>query len=400
MVYAIGERRVVLHGDGHFIAPTAAVIGSVVLETESSVWFGTVIRGDNEPITIGARSNVQDGAVLHTDPGFPLVIGSGVTVGHQAMLHGCTIGDGSLVGIQAIVMNGAVVGRECIVGAGALIPEGKVDSRPFARRQQPRRVVRGDRPEVAVREAADVYVRKAVGTGASSCATIAGDPGFRGRERSPLNRPGLRRVNRLPAPRTAMKRLVLPSSSCSRSPLPSRRHEPRPGPRVPRRASRGGGGDRARRCRRLRLAVSGMADITLVQECGRVGADRGAAEAARSHAPRSPRRHAPHRQRATTGGFMGFLFGQPAAIQATITFRDLQAVDMSGSVKLKADGWRRTSSRSRSRARQAAHRRPRREGARRRRLRVRSRPKSPARDRAWRIAISGAGDYRAAGLAE
>src|SRR5262245_37831142 len=125
MLLSLGERRPELRGDGHYIAPTGVVVGSVVLEAGSSVWFGAVVRGDNEPITIGPRSNVQDGAVLHTDPGFTLLIGAGGTVGHQAMLHGCTIGDGSLVGSQASVMNGAVVGRQCIVGAGALVPEGR-----------------------------------------------------------------------------------------------------------------------------------------------------------------------------------------------------------------------------------------------------------------------------------
>ncbi len=163
MVYALGDRRVVFRGEGHFIAPTAAVVGSVVLETASSVWFGTVVRGDNELITIGARSNVQDGSVLHTDPGFPLVIGADVTVGHQVMLHGCTIGDGSLIGIQAIVMNGAVIGRECIVGAGALVPEGRAIPDRSLVIGSPGRVVRTltDEEVARIRGGADVYVRKA-----------------------------------------------------------------------------------------------------------------------------------------------------------------------------------------------------------------------------------------------
>jgi carbonic anhydrase/acetyltransferase-like protein (isoleucine patch superfamily) len=163
MICSLGDRRVVLRGEGHFIAPTAAVVGSVVLETESSVWFGTVVRGDNEPITIGPRSNVQDGSVLHTDPGFPLVIGADVTVGHQVMLHGCTIGDGSLIGIQAIVMNGAVVGRECIVGAGALVPEGRTIPDRSLVIGSPGRVVRTltDEEVAGIRGGADVYVRKA-----------------------------------------------------------------------------------------------------------------------------------------------------------------------------------------------------------------------------------------------
>jgi carbonic anhydrase/acetyltransferase-like protein (isoleucine patch superfamily) len=109
-----------------FVAAEATLIGKVRLGERASVWFAAVLRGDNELISIGEASNVQDGAVLHTDPGFPLTVGAGVTVGHQAMLHGCTIGAGTLIGIRSVVLNGAVVGRECIVGAGALITEGKV----------------------------------------------------------------------------------------------------------------------------------------------------------------------------------------------------------------------------------------------------------------------------------
>jgi carbonic anhydrase/acetyltransferase-like protein (isoleucine patch superfamily) len=108
-----------------YIAPSATLIGHVRLGAGASVWFGAVLRGDNEPITIGARSNVQEGVVLHTDPGCPLSVGDGVTIGHQAMLHGCTVGDGSLIGIQAIVLNRALIGRHCLVGAGAVVTEGK-----------------------------------------------------------------------------------------------------------------------------------------------------------------------------------------------------------------------------------------------------------------------------------
>jgi carbonic anhydrase/acetyltransferase-like protein (isoleucine patch superfamily) len=113
-------------GGKAWIAPTAAVIGNVRLEADASVWFGAVIRGDNEPIVIGRGSNVQDGSVLHTDPGFPLTIGAHVTIGHMAMLHGCTIEDGALVGIGAVVLNGARIGRNSLIGAHALITEGKV----------------------------------------------------------------------------------------------------------------------------------------------------------------------------------------------------------------------------------------------------------------------------------
>jgi carbonic anhydrase/acetyltransferase-like protein (isoleucine patch superfamily) len=106
-----------------WVADSATVIGRVELHDEASVWYGAVLRGDNERITLGARSNVQEHCVLHTDPGRPLVIGQGVTVGHQAMLHGCTIGDDVLIGIQAVVLNGAKIGRGCLVGAGAVVTE-------------------------------------------------------------------------------------------------------------------------------------------------------------------------------------------------------------------------------------------------------------------------------------
>jgi carbonic anhydrase/acetyltransferase-like protein (isoleucine patch superfamily) len=109
-----------------FVAPEAMLIGQVAVGERASIWFGAVIRGDNEPIVIGADTSVQENAVLHTDLGYPLTIGAGVTVGHQAALHGCTIGDGSLIGIQAVVMNGAVIGRQCLVGAGAIVTERKV----------------------------------------------------------------------------------------------------------------------------------------------------------------------------------------------------------------------------------------------------------------------------------
>jgi carbonic anhydrase/acetyltransferase-like protein (isoleucine patch superfamily) len=109
-----------------YVAPNAAVIGKVILAERATVWFGATLRGDNETISIGAGSNVQDSAVMHTDPGFPLSVGADVSIGHQAMMHGCTVGEGTLIGIQAIVMNGAVIGKGCLVGAGALITEHKV----------------------------------------------------------------------------------------------------------------------------------------------------------------------------------------------------------------------------------------------------------------------------------
>lgn len=111
--------------DSAYIAPGATVIGNVRLKACASVWPGAVLRGDNDPITVGEASNIQENAVLHTDAGAPLTLGDYVTVGHQAMLHGCTIGDGSLIGIQAVVLNHAVIGKECLVGAGAIVTEGK-----------------------------------------------------------------------------------------------------------------------------------------------------------------------------------------------------------------------------------------------------------------------------------
>jgi carbonic anhydrase/acetyltransferase-like protein (isoleucine patch superfamily) len=109
-----------------WVAESAQVIGRVELAAEASVWYGCVLRGDNEWIRIGARSNVQDGSVMHTDTGHPLVVGDGVTIGHQVMLHGCTVGDGSLIGMQSVVLNGARIGRHCLLAAGAVVPEGKV----------------------------------------------------------------------------------------------------------------------------------------------------------------------------------------------------------------------------------------------------------------------------------
>jgi carbonic anhydrase/acetyltransferase-like protein (isoleucine patch superfamily) len=124
--YRLGDRVPTLGSDGEYwIAPTAVVVGNVILKHNASIWFGVVARGDNDPIEVGENSNVQDNSVLHTDVGQPLTIGDNVTVGHMAMLHGCSIGDGSLIGIGAIILNGARIGRGCLIGAGALITEGK-----------------------------------------------------------------------------------------------------------------------------------------------------------------------------------------------------------------------------------------------------------------------------------
>jgi carbonic anhydrase/acetyltransferase-like protein (isoleucine patch superfamily) len=125
MLYDLGERRPLVH-PSCFVADTAQLIGSVALEEDASIWFQVVIRGDNDLITIGAGSNVQDSSVLHTDGGIQVRVGRGVTIGHRVMLHGCEIGDSSLIGIGAIVLNRAKIGRHCLIGAGALVTEGKV----------------------------------------------------------------------------------------------------------------------------------------------------------------------------------------------------------------------------------------------------------------------------------
>ena len=113
-------------GDDYWIAPDANLIGSVTIESGVSIWFGATLRGDTEPLTVGAGSNIQENTVVHADPGFPVMIGADCTIGHKAMIHGCTIGDGTLVGIGATILNGAVIGRGCLIGAGALVTEGKV----------------------------------------------------------------------------------------------------------------------------------------------------------------------------------------------------------------------------------------------------------------------------------
>ena len=125
-VYSLGDVTPQLpNADEYWIAPGAVILGNVILKENASVWFGAILRGDNDPIIVGESSNVQDGSVLHTDPGSPLIIGAGVTIGHKVMLHGCTIGDNSLIGIGSIILNGARIGRNCLIGANSLITEGK-----------------------------------------------------------------------------------------------------------------------------------------------------------------------------------------------------------------------------------------------------------------------------------
>ena len=125
MIYALDDRKPTFAGD-YFVAPNAAVIGSVAVGPNASVWWNVTIRGDNDLISLGENVNVQDGSVVHTDEGVPVVLGRDVSIGHLVMLHGCSIGENSLVGIGAIVLNRAVIGRNCLVGAGATVTEGKV----------------------------------------------------------------------------------------------------------------------------------------------------------------------------------------------------------------------------------------------------------------------------------
>lgn len=161
-IYALGDSKPQLPPQGEYwVAPSASVIGNVILHPNASVWFGAVLRGDNEPITVGPDSNIQDGSVLHTDMGSPLTLGRGVTVGHKAMLHGCEVGDYSLIGIGAVVLNGVKIGRNCIIGANALITEGKIIPDNSLVVGQPGKVVRERDPaHIAVLQmSAEHYVQ-------------------------------------------------------------------------------------------------------------------------------------------------------------------------------------------------------------------------------------------------
>ena len=125
MKYTLGDRKVITRGK-YWIAPGSHVIGSVILGHDVSIWFNSVVRGDNDLITIGDGSQVQDGCILHADPGFPLTIGKHASIGHKSMIHGCTIGDHTLIGINSVVLNGAKIGKNCVIGANSLITENKV----------------------------------------------------------------------------------------------------------------------------------------------------------------------------------------------------------------------------------------------------------------------------------
>ena len=125
-LFSLGERRVELVGEHHYVAHDATLVGSIVLHNDVNIWFKVVMRADNDRMVIGEGCNIQDGSVLHVDPGYPMTLGRMVSIGHKVMLHGCSIGDGSLIGINSVIMNGAKIGKNTLVGANTLIPEGKI----------------------------------------------------------------------------------------------------------------------------------------------------------------------------------------------------------------------------------------------------------------------------------
>ena len=161
MIYALGDTRPQIRGE-YFVAQSASVIGNVILENNVSVWFGAVLRGDNDCISVGENSSIQDNCVVHADPGFPVTIGRDVTVGHMAMVHGCTIGDGALIGIKSVILNGAVIGKECLIGANALVAEGKVIPDRSLVLGSPGKVMRqlSDEDVARIREGVSHYVEK------------------------------------------------------------------------------------------------------------------------------------------------------------------------------------------------------------------------------------------------
>ena len=162
-IYELDGQKPELPADGRYwVAETATVIGRVRLMTDASIWFGSVLRGDNEWIELGERSQIQDNATLHTDPGFPITIGSNCVIGHNVILHGATVGDNSLIGMGAILLNGATIGKNSLVGAGALVTEGKSFPDGSLIVGAPARVVRtlDEKAAASIRGAADIYVRR------------------------------------------------------------------------------------------------------------------------------------------------------------------------------------------------------------------------------------------------
>lgn len=161
-IFSLAERRVELRGAHHYVAPGAMVAGSVILENNVNIWFNVVIRADNDRVHIGEDTNIQDGSVLHCDPGFPLTVGRRVTVGHKVMLHGCTVGDGALIGINSVILNGAKIGAGSLVGANSLVPEGKEIPPGVLAVGSPAKVVRELTPEqiAGILRIADSYVAR------------------------------------------------------------------------------------------------------------------------------------------------------------------------------------------------------------------------------------------------
>jgi carbonic anhydrase/acetyltransferase-like protein (isoleucine patch superfamily) len=162
-LFSLGDKRVQLVGAGHYVAYDATLVGSVTLLDAANIWFKVVIRAENDQITVGERSNIQDGSVLHVDPGYPLTLGREVTIGHKVMLHGCTVGDGALVGINSVVLNGAKIGAGSLIGANTLIPEGKEIPEGVLVVGSPGRIVRELTPEqkANLRRIAQGYVERA-----------------------------------------------------------------------------------------------------------------------------------------------------------------------------------------------------------------------------------------------
>ncbi len=162
MKYFLADAKVITKGE-YWIAPGAHVIGSVILGHDVSIWFNSVVRGDNDLISIGDGSQVQDGCVLHADPGFPITLGTGVSIGHKSMIHGCTIGDSTLIGINSVVLNGAQIGKHCLIGANSLITERKVIPDGVMVMGSPGKVVRELRPEeiAFLKETAAYYAARA-----------------------------------------------------------------------------------------------------------------------------------------------------------------------------------------------------------------------------------------------
>ena len=150
-IFSLGDRRVEFRGERHYIAYNATLAGSILLENDVNIWYGVIIRADNDQVTLGEATNVQDGSVLHVDPGFPMVLGRNVTIGHKAMLHGCTVGDGTLVGINSVILNGAKIGAGTLIGANSLVAEGKDIPPGVLVLGSPAKVVRELTPEEKVR---------------------------------------------------------------------------------------------------------------------------------------------------------------------------------------------------------------------------------------------------------